>query len=65
MESILITPKTKIEAKLISDLLEKMNITSKILSEEEKEDMGLVMMMKEVDRDEKVSREDVMSKLKA
>jgi hypothetical protein len=65
MESIVISPKTRDEAKLITDLLEKMKISSKIITEEEKEDMGLLMMMKEVDRNEIVPREEVMQKLKS
>ncbi|MGF7077930.1 hypothetical protein [Mucilaginibacter sp. UYCu711] len=63
MESIVINPKTKDEAKLITDLLEKMNISSKVISDEEKEDMGLLMMMKEADMTDRVSREEVMKKL--
>jgi hypothetical protein len=65
MESIVISPKTKDEAKLITDLLQKMNISSKIITDEEKEDMGLVMMMKETDMDDLVSREEIMQKLKS
>jgi len=65
MESIVISPKTKDEAKLITDLLQKMNISSKIITDEEKEDMGLVMMMKETDMDDLVSREEIMQKLRA
>jgi len=63
MESIVITPKSKDEAKIITDLLAKMNIDSKVISDEEKEDMGLLLMMKEADRNEKVSREEIMRKL--
>jgi hypothetical protein len=65
MESIVISPKTRDEAKFITDLLEKMKISSKIITEEEKEDMGLLMMMKEVDRNEIVSRDEIMKKLKS
>lgn len=65
MESIVINPRTKIEAKIITDLLEKMNISSKIITDEEKEDLGLLMMMKETDRNEKVSRDEVIKKLNA
>jgi hypothetical protein len=65
MESIVINPKTKDEAKLINDFLAKMNISSKVLSDEEKEDMGLVMMMKETDMYDLVSREEIMQKLKS
>ena len=63
MESIVINPKTQDEARIIQDLLAKMNISSKVITDEEKEDMGLLVMMKEVDRNDKVSREDVMKKL--
>ncbi|HEY2583001.1 MAG TPA: hypothetical protein VGI43_14395 [Mucilaginibacter sp.] len=63
MESIVINPKSEDEVKFITDLLNRMNISSKIITEEEKEDMGLLVMMKEVDRSEKVSREEVMKKL--
>jgi len=63
MESIVITPKTKDEAKIITDLLNKMNISSSVITDEEKEDLGLLMMMKEVDRNDKVSRDEIMKKL--
>jgi len=63
MESIVINPKTIDEVKFITTLLEKMNISSKVITDEEKEDIGLVMMMKEVDRSDKVTREEVMRKL--
>lgn len=64
METLIVTIKNKTELQLISDLLKKMRIESKVLSMEEKEDLGLIKMMKEVDRTEKVSREKVMSKLR-
>ena len=65
MESIIINPKTKKEVKLVRTLLEKMNISSDIISEEEKEDLGLIAMMKEADRNETVSREEIIKKLKS
>ncbi|HEY8928784.1 MAG TPA: hypothetical protein VIM55_06320 [Mucilaginibacter sp.] len=65
MESIIINPKTKNEAKFITALLEKMNISSKVITDEEKEDMGLLKLMEEVDRSDKVSFEEVMQKLKS
>ena len=63
MESIVINPKTIDESKFITTLLEKMNIAARIITDEEKEDIGLIMMMKEVDRSDKVTREEVMQKL--
>ena len=65
MESIIINPKTKKEVKLVRTLLEKMNISSNIISEEEKEDLGLIAMMKEADRNETVSRDEIIRKLKS
>lgn len=63
MESIIISPKTQDEVKLIQDLLDKMNISSTIVTDEEKEDIGLLAMIKEADRNDKVSREAVIKKL--
>ena len=63
MESIIISPKTQDEVKIIQELLDKMNISSTIITDEEKEDMGLLAMMKEVDRNDKVSRDAIMKKL--
>ena len=63
MESIVISPKTNDEAKLIKDLLDKMNISSKVITEEEKEDFGLLIMMKEADRNETVPHDEIMKKL--
>jgi len=40
MKSIIITPKNHAELKLLTQLLNKMNIASAVLSEEEKENMG-------------------------
>ena len=63
MESIIISPKNRDEAKIITDILERMKIESMIITDEEKEDIGLSMMMKEVDWNDKVSFEEVKKKL--
>lgn len=65
MNSIIITPKNKREFKLLSELLAKMNVSAKTLSDEEKEDFGMAMLMKEADRSQKVARETVMEKLRS
>ena len=65
METFIVTPKTKAEAKLLKDIFDKMNIPAKMLSDEEQEDMGLAIMMKEVDRSSKVSRDVIMKTLKS
>lgn len=62
MDAILLKPKDSQELKLITDLLDKMKVQSKVLTEEEMEDAGLSVMMKEVDRTETVSRETIFKK---
>lgn len=65
MKSIVITPKDASELKFVSELLKKLGISSKVISEEDKEDIGMSILMNEVDRNNKVSREEIMNKLKS
>ena len=64
MNSVLITPKSQTELKFISDLLKKMQIESKILTDKQKEDMGMAFLMNQADRNKKVSRATIMKELK-
>lgn len=59
MDSILITPKNYEEMQLITGIFNKMKIKSRVFSDEEKEDLGLALLMKESDRAKKVSREEI------
>jgi hypothetical protein len=63
METLIVTVKDKDELHLVSTMLKKMRITAKTLTEEDREDLGLSKLMKQVDRSEKVSREEVMKTL--
>ncbi len=63
MTTIVIDIKDNAELKLLSEMLKKMRISIKILSAEEREDLGLIKLMKETDRTKKVSRSKVMEKL--
>lgn len=63
MNSLLITPKNAQEFQLLTDLFSKMKIKTKVLSIEEKEDLGLSILMQDADRTERVSRESIMEKL--
>ena len=60
MESIVITPKTKEEAKIITDLVRENSISSNSRIE----DIVFLTMMMEADRNNKVSLEKVMEKLR-
>jgi len=63
METLIVTLKDKHEMQLVSDMLKKMKINAKKLSDEEREDIGLSKLMKQANRSEKVSREQVMKSL--
>ena len=64
MSSIVISPKSQKELQFISELLSKLGVRSKVLSDAELEDLGLAVMMKDVDRSEVVGEDEIMQKLK-
>ena len=66
MQTLLIETKDAAEYSLIKALLDKMKIRMTVLnlSDDEKEDLGLSMLMQEVDWNETVSRDTIMSKLR-
>ncbi len=63
MLSLLVTPKNLRELRLLKDLLSKMNVSNHEVSLEQKEDLAFAVMMKDVNRNKKVSRETIMKKL--
>ena len=63
METLLVQPKNAEELALLQNLLEKMRIGNTLISLEDKEDLGLLMLMQKADRSKRVSRETVMKKL--
>ena len=64
-KSIIITPKDKEEEKLLQQLIKRMGISGRTLSEEEMEDAGLALAMSKVDRTKVFSKERVLRKLRA
>jgi cobalamin biosynthesis protein CbiG len=64
-KSIIITPEDKEEEKLLQQLIKRMGISGRTLSEEEMEDAGLALAMSKVDRTKVVSKERVLRKLRA
>ncbi|HEX7583122.1 MAG TPA: hypothetical protein VF373_00425 [Prolixibacteraceae bacterium] len=63
MKTMVIKLKDEAELLLLSGMLKKMRIQSKVLTDEELEDIGMGELMLKVNRSEKVSREQVMNKL--
>jgi hypothetical protein len=62
-KTLLVKPRTKNDLKLISNLLKKLKIESSLIDDEQLEDAGLTLLMKEADRTKKVSRDLIMRKL--
>ena len=63
MTTIVLTPKDTEEEKLIIDLLKKMKINAKVLTEEQREELGLIRMIQESKKTKKVSRASIMKAL--
>ena len=64
MSSIVVNPKNPQELQFISELLQKLGVDARVLSDEDTEDLGLAVLMRDVDRPEVASEDEVMSKLK-
>jgi len=62
-KTLLVKPRTKGDLKLLSELLKKLKIESSLVDDEQLEDAGLALLMKEADRSRKVSRDLIMKKL--
>jgi hypothetical protein len=65
MQTLLITPKDKAQLDLLTNLMKAMNIKPTILTDEQKEDLGLAMLMGDVDKTKKVSEASILKKLKS
>jgi hypothetical protein len=65
MKALLVRSNNRAEMKFIADLLKKLGVSTMEISDEDVEDYGMSILMKDVDRSKKVSREIVMKKLKS
>jgi len=63
MSTIVVNPKNPQELQFVSELLKKLGVDAKVISDEEIEDIGLSLLVKDVDRSEVVSEEEVMAKV--
>lgn len=64
MSSIVVSPKSPQELQFLAELLKKLGVDSKVLSDEDTEDLGLSILMKDVDRSDLASEDEIMLKLK-
>ncbi|MEQ9288615.1 MAG: hypothetical protein RIG77_16965 [Cyclobacteriaceae bacterium] len=63
MSSIVINPKNASELKFVMELLQKLGVNSKVLTDEEQEDLGLSILMKDADRSDVVPESEIIGKL--
>ncbi len=64
METIIIQPKSKKELEFVAEMLKRLNIKIKILSQEEKEDYGLGIAIDEGLQTKSVSKDSVLNHLR-
>jgi hypothetical protein len=64
MNAILIKPKNETDFELINSILKRLKVKSKIMRDEELEDLGLSILMTGADRTKKVSEESILRKLR-
>jgi hypothetical protein len=63
MAALIVDTKNTTDLELIQNILKKMGIKSKVVTESEKEDMALGFLMQKADRTRKVSRNTIFRKL--
>ena len=63
MQTVLLKSNSSSDLKLLTELAKKIGVSVRFLSDEEKEEFGLMQLIKEADRSQKVPREKVMKKL--
>ncbi len=64
METLILNGESSSDLKLLADLARKLGISVKHLTNDEIEDMGMLKFLAEVDREEVVSKDSVLAKLR-
>lgn len=64
METLVLKSETKSELKIIADLAKKLGIKARYLTEEEKEDIGMVNAIKQGDVGRYVDTDEFIKKLR-
>lgn len=63
MKSLLITPDSPADLRLLKNLFKRLNIAFKVLSDDDKQDLGLALLIREAVKGPKFSAEEVKRKL--
>lgn len=65
MGSLVVTPNSAEDLRLLTELLQRLKIKVRMLTPDQEEEMGLGLLLKEVDRNDKVDRSEIIAKLNA
>ncbi len=63
MEVAILQTEDKSDLRLLAEIARKVGIQFKVLSEEEKEDIGMTTLMRQADRSQHANRKEIMEKL--
>ena len=63
MNTYIVSAKDQTESNLLDEFFKKMNLKARLISLEEQEDLGLLLLMNEVDRSETVPESEIFRKL--
>lgn len=61
METIIVQTENKEDLKLLKSLFEKLKLRSKVLTDDEKENLAFTKLMKGIDRTKTVSKEQILN----
>lgn len=64
-KTLVVKAKNDAEMEFLSNLLGKLGMRSTLINEELIEDLGLSLLLKDVDKNKKVSRETILKKLRS
>ena len=64
MKTLIVTPKSENDFRFLSELLNKLGFDSKVLYDEDKEDMGLLKLMLEEKKEDYVDESEIRRALK-
>ena len=62
--AFVVKPKNETDIRFLANLFDKLGVSSTLINQEELEDFGLSVLMKEADKSKKINRDIIFKKLK-
>ncbi len=63
--ALVVKPRNNAEIKFLSNLFDKLGVQSALVDEDLIEDLGMSLLLKDTDRNKKVTRETIIKKLRS